>query len=494
MNEKSPHSATVRLQRSLAIILVYSRPPLAFFAMVFAGLLMFYENTLFYTLGVLCLVTSMCFDFANSWFASRIYPKMKLASLAERIMNKLVYSIAFPLVAAGMFWRLHLISPSVSNAEIFHALFVLILCIVVLMRDHFAHFMRNFSIKRGEPEEQREITRLRTLVASPIVVLLYGYAFEPLSWYTYQIEFLGQFSDIPLRVLFFVEIAFLVINFGSMTLYCRKYGGYFLDELCFGDDSLRHQILSFFPNALSVMNGMMGALAVIFAYQNMFREAYIILIGAAIFDKLDGALARKFGVDQPLDPSKRLTVGSILDDISDMLSFAIAPALIFYLGMRFFVTDLIPQYLLIFLVCFYVISGITRLVCFTLDRHPIPGFFKGIPTPGAALFVTPPLIILQQLSQSQFAYLESFGLFCAGVLVFAGVLMNLYSIRYLHIGRLFSRKPSWGILTLLLLIGLVFTPYLGYGAFLYGAIYIISPLWTWRISSQEAAQELPPLQ
>ena len=489
MNQTSLTPSKLGLQRYLAIILVYSRPPLAFFAMVFAGLLMFYENTLFYTLGVLCLATSMCFDFADGWFVSRISPKMKLAELAERIMNKLVYSIAFPLVSAGMFWRLHIMNQSVSNIEIFHALFVLILCIVVLMRDHFAHFMRNFSLKKGEPEEQREITRLRTLIASPIVLLLYGYAFEPISWNDMQIQFLGQFSDIPLRVLFFVEIVFLVINFGSVTLYCRKYGGYFLDELCLGDDALRHRILSFFPNALSVMNSMMGILAVIFAYQNMFREAYIILIGAAIFDKLDGALARKFGVDQPLDPSKSMTVGSILDDISDMLSFAIAPALIFYLGMQFFVTGLIPQYLLIFLVCFYIISGIARLIFFTLDRHPIPGFFKGIPTPGAALFVTPPLIILQQFSQSHSVHLAYWGFFCAGVLAFTGLLMNLYFIRYLHIGRLFSRKPVLGALTLVLLIGLVWTPYLGYGAFLYTALYIISPLWTWRISPQEASRE-----
>ena len=55
--------------------------------------------------------------------------------------------------------------------------------------------------------------------------------------------------------------------------------------------------LAFFPNALTVMNAMMGLLAVFFAYQGRIREAYFFLIGATMFDKLDGALARKLGLD-----------------------------------------------------------------------------------------------------------------------------------------------------------------------------------------------------
>ena len=44
----------------------------------------------------------------------------------------------------------------------------------------------------------------------------------------------------------------------------------------------------------------------------------------------------------------------------------------------------------------YLLAGFARLLYFTLDKNPIPGFFKGMPTPAAALFVTAPLLIICQ--------------------------------------------------------------------------------------------------
>jgi phosphatidylserine synthase len=82
------------------------------------------------------------------------------------------------------------------------------------------------------------------------------------------------------------------------------------------------------------MNAMMGLLAVFFAYQGRIREASLFLIGAALFDKLDGAVARKLGLTEPLDeekPKKAISFGALLDDISDTVSFCIAPAWIFYI-------------------------------------------------------------------------------------------------------------------------------------------------------------------
>ena len=36
---------------------------------------------------------------------------------------------------------------------------------------------------------------------------------------------------------------------------------------------------------------------------------------------------------------------------------------------------------------FYALMGVGRLVYFTLDKTPIPGFFKGLPTPAGAMLV-----------------------------------------------------------------------------------------------------------
>ena len=136
----------------------------------------------------------------------------------------------------------------------------------------------------------RELSRLRTMVATPVGAFLYGYAFyipEAASltqlvksnWRTFAADNDG-FRSI-----------FLIINFGSIASYCRKYGNFCLDDLCLGDVKLRRQILATLPNSLTVMNALMGLLAIWFAQQQEMHQAYIILVGAAFFDKLDGALA-----------------------------------------------------------------------------------------------------------------------------------------------------------------------------------------------------------
>jgi hypothetical protein len=93
---------------------------------------------------------------------------------------------------------------------------------------------------------------------------------------------------IPIQQLFFLEILFLIINFGSIAVYCRKYGTACLDDLCLDDEVLRRRILAVFPNALTVMNALMGVLAMLFAYRGRIQEAYLILLGAGFFDKIDG--------------------------------------------------------------------------------------------------------------------------------------------------------------------------------------------------------------
>jgi len=73
-------------------------------------------------------------------------------------------------------------------------------------------------------------------------------------------------------------------------------------------------------------------------------------------------------------------------------------------------------------------------------------------------------------------------------MIFASVMMNLYPIRYLHLGRFMGRHP-WFARSSAVLLLTVFTPYFGYTAFLYLFLYLLSPLITWRIHPEVAAKE-----
>ncbi len=481
------------ISHNVAIILVYGRPPLVFAGMLCAIAVMLTKNPAVYTFGVVCLFASMSFDLVDGWFAARFHPHSKLSHLADRIMDKIVYSIIFPLLALGMMWRFHFIDSENPEQAFLHVIFVLILCVTVLIRDNFAHFMRNFALRKGEHEEMREINRLRTIVAAPVAALLYAHAFYipegPPSAIYFWISWLGNIS---LRVLFFIEIVFLIINFGSVALYCRKYGSFCLNDLCLGDEILRRRILSLFPNALTVMNAMMGILAIFFAYQGRVLEAYLILMGAAMFDKLDGAVARKLGLTNPrsgVKSSRNISFGSILDDISDGVSFCLAPAAIYYIVLQNLPVALVQDLPFGWVALLYAVLGIARLIYFTLDSNPIPGCFKGMPTPGGALWVTAPLIMLNEAITTSYDQVGFWVVLSFGLMIVASVLMNFYPIRYIHLGRLMGRHPWFFRLTVLIIVLFVFTPYFGHLALLYMTLYAVSPLLTWRISPEIAERE-----
>lgn len=483
----------LKIPQKVAAILVYSRPPLVFGGLLCAIAVMWTHNPVIYTIGVVALFVSMTFDLVDGWFAARFHPNATLAHLADRIMDKVVYSIIFPLVAVGAMWRLVFITPDHTPTELLHAIFILLLCVTVLVRDHFAHFMRGFAIRQGQEPEGSELNRLRTIVAAPVGALLYAYAFYipegPASRIYFWISWL---SNIPLRGLFLIEIIFLIINFGSIAGYCRKYGNYCLDELCLGDQVLRRKILTFFPNALTVMNAMMGFLSVFFAYQGQILEAYLILVGAAMFDKLDGSLARRLGLTEPADPDagkKRFTMGGILDDISDMVSFCIVPAWIFHICLSAATDPVVAKLPIGLIAWLYILFGVARLTYFTLDRNPIPGFFKGLPVPAAALLVVAPLIMFWQANSQGLDGVRFWGLFCFGLMIFAALLMNAYPIRYFHYGRFMSRHPVFIGMTVIMAIGFAFTPYFGHFSLVCMGLYLISPLWSWRMDPEVAARE-----
>ena len=78
------------------------------------------------------------------------------------------------------------------------------------------------------------------------------------------------------------------------------------------------------PNVLTLAALCSGLTAIRFALQGEFRLAVIAVIVAAIFDALDGRVARRLGVASRF--------GAELDSLSDFLCFGVTPALVLYLA------------------------------------------------------------------------------------------------------------------------------------------------------------------
>jgi phosphatidylserine synthase len=135
--------------------------------------------------------------------------------------------------------------------------------------------------------------------------------------------------------------------------------------------------------------------------------------------------------------------------------------------------------------------GIARLTYFTLDKNPIPGFFKGLPSPAAALLVLAPLVILDQGADYPLPWLTFWSWFAVGTMLFGAVVMNVYPIHFIHMGRAMSRKVWLGRMTLAVVVGGLFTPFFGYICLASMLLYVASPLVTGHIRPEVAARERP---
>src|SRR5258707_13974807 len=78
------------------------------------------------------------------------------------------------------------------------------------------------------------------------------------------------------------------------------------------------------PNVLTLAALCSGLTAIRFGLQGELRLAVIAVFVAAIFDALDGRVARRLGVTSRF--------GAELDSLSDFLCFGVTPALVLYLA------------------------------------------------------------------------------------------------------------------------------------------------------------------
>ncbi len=136
-----------------------------------------------------------------------------------------------------------------------------------------------------------------------------------------------------------------------------------------------HRLAFFLPNSFTALNMACGFFSIILGWQGNFYWAALILVLGAIFDSVDGRVARMTGTQSPF--------GEQFDSISDVVSFGVAPALLAY--NKFFVgmgrVGLITAFL--FLLC-----GALRLARFNANIDRVSSnYFQGLPIPSGALAI-----------------------------------------------------------------------------------------------------------
>jgi CDP-diacylglycerol--serine O-phosphatidyltransferase len=128
----------------------------------------------------------------------------------------------------------------------------------------------------------------------------------------------------------------------------------------------------FLPNIFTALNLGCGFVAILLASEGEFYMACLAIALGSIFDAVDGRVARMTGTESAF--------GEQFDSLSDLVSFGIAPGLIFYF--KFF-SDLGRAGVLCAFI--FTLCGALRLARFNANIEVSdPNNFQGMPIPGAA--------------------------------------------------------------------------------------------------------------
>ncbi len=137
------------------------------------------------------------------------------------------------------------------------------------------------------------------------------------------------------------------------------------------------------PSFFTLMNLFCGFVAIIQIYEGNFDFGAWLIVLAAVFDMMDGFMARianattEFGIE--------------LDSLSDIVSFGVAPAFLFY-------SHSLNELMIIGIIvsAFPVLCGAVRLARFNIDaRMEDREHFKGLPIPAQAMMLVALFLIFR---------------------------------------------------------------------------------------------------
>jgi len=128
------------------------------------------------------------------------------------------------------------------------------------------------------------------------------------------------------------------------------------------------------PNIITCLNLVCGSAAVILTLWGYWWPAFCFMLAGAVFDFCDGAAARALGAYSD--------IGKELDSLSDVVTFGLAPALMFF-SWYYKVNTAYPSWIAFIALIIAPLSAV-RLARFNLDDRQKTGFI-GLPTPALAM-------------------------------------------------------------------------------------------------------------
>jgi len=197
---------------------------------------------------------------------------------------------------------------------------------------------------------------------------------------------------------------------------------------------------SIVANTVTSLNIICGFLSIVYCSEGDFRIASIMIVVAAVFDMLDGIVARLMGTASRF--------GVELDSLSDVVSFGAAPAFLIYKAHMY-------QFGIwgIALSSCLMVFGSLRLARFNIQVENLneKGDFKGLPIPVSAITIA----LLVMSFHKDNIITAPFDKFVIPLIIILSLLMVSH-IRYNALPKLRDKNFKWKVyLFAILLIALV---------------------------------------
>jgi CDP-diacylglycerol--serine O-phosphatidyltransferase len=229
------------------------------------------------------------------------------------------------------------------------------------------------------------------------------------------------------------------------------------------------------PNLFTTANLFCGFYAIVAAIQGHFLKGAIAIMVAAIFDALDGKIARvtrtvsRFGLEY--------------DSLSDVISFGVAPGILVYLWALQPFGRLGWLAALIFVAC-----GTLRLARFNAQAHIISSeYFIGLPIPAAAFMIAATVLLHNRLGGTGTARHVTILIMIYVLSCLMVSTMKYYSFKHAEL----FKKMGFNVLVVVVMLFIVIAAEPAIACFIIMLSYVISgpftTLWLRKKRQSEAA-------
>lgn len=148
------------------------------------------------------------------------------------------------------------------------------------------------------------------------------------------------------------------------------------------------------PSIFTFINLFLGFLAIINIMDNDYIVACYFILAAAVFDSIDGKLARLMNIPT--------NFGKEIDSLADMVSFCLAPSILVYSLYSYDMPGISGE----IIASSSLIMGAIRLARFNLEEESQSVNFIGLPTPMNALAISSLVLFVEKIKVLNVDYAE----------------------------------------------------------------------------------------